>query len=61
MDLLSTAFEVASEIKMADVQIEHTTIGDETTIEIPAIDVGFVRLKGGKHVKIVGLVLQRTK
>lgn len=58
-NILETAFEVAAEIKFADAEIAATPVGDQVTIDVPPIDVGFIRLKGNKKVKIVGFVLER--
>jgi len=61
-DAISTALHIVTDIAIADAKISATAVGDTCDIDIdPGLDVGFVRLKGNKKVRIVGLVLERTQ
>jgi len=60
-DIIGTALHLVTDIAIADAKIEATAVGDTCDVDIdPGLDVGFIRLKGNKKVKIVGLVLERT-
>lgn len=58
-NILDSAFEIITEIKLADKLIERTPVGDTIEIDTPDMEVP-VRLKGGKHVKIVSVNVERT-
>lgn len=59
-NILETALDIIAEVKAADKIIERTAVGDTAEVDVSDIDLP-VRLKGDKHVHIVGFVVKRTK
>lgn len=59
-NILEELLNLYVEVKSADAEIEATAVGAECDIAIPAIDLP-IRLKGGKHVRITSVTVERTK
>lgn len=60
MNILETAVNLAAAVVIGDKVIEATPVGETETLDVPETDMP-VRLKGNKHIHIVGLVYKRVK
>lgn len=64
-NILETALDLLTDIKLADAEIEATAVHSELEFRFDQFNLHNIdvplRLKGNKHVQIAGLILNRTQ